>query len=64
MTKRIDVRHEDPDLQRAYETYHDQYSRWERRQGTRKGPHHFDWEILNTSWMNYLRLRNKIEGPK
>jgi hypothetical protein len=64
MTKRIDVRHEDPGLQAAYERFSDTYAFYERKQGFRKGASHIDWEVLQGTWNHYLKLRNQIEGPK
>ena len=63
MVKKIERRHEDPELQKAYEIYEDIYSRYNRKeQFHRKGANHYDYEALATAWNYYLKLRKQIEG--
>jgi hypothetical protein len=63
MVKRIERRHKDPELQKAYEIYEDIYSRYNRKEEFHhKGATHFDYEALTTAWNYYLKLRKQIEG--
>jgi hypothetical protein len=63
VTKRIEQRHEDPEVQRAFEIYDDLYSLYTRKsENHRKGASHFDYENLTRAWNNYLKLRKEREG--